>query len=170
MLYGTAMNGAGWEIPPNASAENPSGSTWNYIKQWIDDPNIPNNKLVLAMTAYTGGGLTSGQVKFFSDLVNKYKLAGILYWPGNANFPSSNCWLKNGFGGDTSSCIVTSPEPGGGQGNCLPSDGGSTGGGGGGGGGTNRCGADWTSAQNGKLCPGGTDGECPSGQKCYSGF
>ena len=101
MLYGTTMNGQGWEIPPNASAENPSGSTWGYLKKWIDDPTIPNNKLVLAMTAYTAGGLTSGQIKFYVDLVNKYKLAGILYWPGNANFPSSNCWLKNGFGGDT---------------------------------------------------------------------
>ena len=70
-----------------------------------------------------------------------------------------------------SSCIVTSPEPGGGQGNCLSSGGGGgAGGGGAGGGGTNRCGADWTSAKNGRLCPNGTDGECPSGQKCYGGF
>ena len=45
-----------------------------------------------------------------------------------------------------------------------------TGGAAGSGGGTNRCGADWTSAKNGQLCPGGTDGECPSGQKCFSGF
>ena len=114
MLYGNNMGDTSigctkagpwnWCIPTNATAESPTGSTWNYIKQWIDSPSIPNNKIILAATAYTDGGLQSYMIDFYKGLVKKYNLGGVLYWPGNASRPSSQCWLKSGFNGSTTNC------------------------------------------------------------------
>jgi hypothetical protein len=85
MTYGNSMNGSGWFIPSTAhigtsmqeSLATNNGQTWTYIKRWLNDTKIDKTKIILAMTP---AGCTDHMVKFYLDIVNQFKLRGILFW------------------------------------------------------------------------------------------
>ena len=90
MCYGRGMNTDDWGINPScANATSPTSAipfdccpTWGYIKGWFSDTNIMKNpsKILLAMTAFPGGGLEAYMVTYFKNIATHYGLGGILFW------------------------------------------------------------------------------------------
>lgn len=85
MTYDNAMIELDWEILPDASIgknrsetlQKNNGRTWKYISKWLKDFDIDSSKIVLAIASKD---CDDSVVKFYMDVVNQFKLKGILFW------------------------------------------------------------------------------------------
>lgn len=103
MMYGQAMNGNGWEL--NDPNDYESQDTWGWLKTWIDDKDIPNEKIMVGITwAWQQeedhpdhGKLTPGWViNSYKQLVADEKLKGMFIWnAGQSPFEAMGQCLSN---------------------------------------------------------------------------
>ena len=125
------------------SCQQGTGQGMNLVNAWINDKNID----YISPQLYTQGAtLETTDLSVFKSVQNKI-LPSIPYNTDWANLNTSNIGIT------PAGYIIWNVQP-----PPPPSPK------------RNYCGADWSTANTkcGAQCPGGQDGECPSGQHCYA--